>query len=61
MSCFSMAAAFHEVLATVRQTAAAHASALDELERVFSAQTVSVFVILKEKNEFQKKVPVTNE
>jgi hypothetical protein len=33
--------AFHEVLATVRQTAAAHASALDELERVFSAETVS--------------------
>ena len=32
--------AFHEVLVTVRQTAAAHASALDELERVFSAQTV---------------------
>jgi hypothetical protein len=30
----------HEVFATVRQTAAAHASALDELERAFSAQTV---------------------
>jgi hypothetical protein len=35
-----MATAFHEVLATVRQTAAAHASALDELERALSAQTV---------------------
>jgi hypothetical protein len=35
-----MATAFHEILATVRQTAAAHASALDELERAFSAQTV---------------------
>ena len=32
---------FHEVLATVRQTAAAHASALDELERVFTAQTAA--------------------
>ena len=32
--------ALHEVLTTVRQTAAAHASALDELERAFSAQTV---------------------
>jgi hypothetical protein len=32
--------AFHEILATVRQTAAANASALDELERAFSAQTV---------------------
>jgi hypothetical protein len=33
--------ALHEVFATVRQTAAAHASALDELERAFSAETVS--------------------
>ena len=33
--------AFHEVLVTVRQTAAAHASALDELERAFSAETVT--------------------
>jgi hypothetical protein len=31
----------HEVFAPVRQTAAAHTSALDELERAFSAQTVS--------------------
>ncbi len=34
--------AFNEVLATVRQTAAAHASALDELERVLTAQTAAV-------------------
>jgi hypothetical protein len=33
--------AFNEVLTTVRQTHAAHASALDELERVFTAETVS--------------------
>jgi hypothetical protein len=32
--------AFIEVLTTVRQTAAAHASALDELELVFAAETV---------------------
>ena len=34
--------AFHEVLTTVRTTAAAHASALDELERVFTAQTAAL-------------------
>jgi hypothetical protein len=32
--------AFIEVLTTVRQTAAAHASALDEFELVFAAETV---------------------
>jgi hypothetical protein len=33
--------AFTAILATVRQTHAAHASALDELERTFAAETVS--------------------
>jgi hypothetical protein len=32
--------ALHEVFATVRWTAAAHASALDDLERAFAAETV---------------------
>jgi hypothetical protein len=36
--------AFNEVLATVRQTAAAHASALDELERAFAAETVTMII-----------------
>ena len=41
----STTTAFHEVLATVRQTAAAHASALDELER---ALTVMMMMMLSQ-------------
>jgi hypothetical protein len=37
--------ALNEILATVRQTAAAHASALDELERSFAAETVKFLIL----------------
>jgi hypothetical protein len=38
--------ALNAILVTVRQTAAAHASALDELERAFAAETVTTIIIL---------------
>jgi hypothetical protein len=39
-------AAFNALLVTLRQTAAAHASALDELERAFAAGTAKTIPIL---------------
>jgi hypothetical protein len=52
-----MPTAFNAVLTTVRQTAAAHASALDELERVFAAETVTIIILNNfEKRKFQRSV-----